>query len=149
MAITPICRHLFSPWSDPVFLRAGVSLERVSRHVVVTTDTSESDWGDVCHGHAALGPWTGTGKPLLVWTDNTATVAYLNCQGGIRSHCMSQLTRHNLLWSQQRLKSVRATHILGVLNHTADTLLIWLIWSRFGEVQVDLFVFQESSHCPL
>ncbi|KAI2644322.1 Cytosolic phospholipase A2 [Labeo rohita] len=32
--ITPGCRHLFSPWSDPAFLWAGVPLEQVSRHVV-------------------------------------------------------------------------------------------------------------------
>ncbi len=27
--------------------------------------------------------------------------------------------------------------------------MIWLIWSRFGEAQVDLFASRESSHCQL
>ncbi len=31
VAITPECRQTFSPWSDPLFLRAGVALDQVSR----------------------------------------------------------------------------------------------------------------------
>ncbi len=82
--------------------------------------------------------------------------------GGIRSRRMSQLARHLLLWSHTRLKSLRAVHIPGVLNRAADALsrqltfpgewrlhpeTIRLIWSRFGEAQVDLFASRESSHC--
>ncbi len=33
VAITPECRQTFSPWSNPLFLRAGVALEQVSRHL--------------------------------------------------------------------------------------------------------------------
>ncbi len=39
------------------------------------------------------------GKHMLVRTDNTAAVSYINQQGGLRSCCMSQLTHHLLLWS--------------------------------------------------
>ncbi|KAL0164096.1 hypothetical protein M9458_039849, partial [Cirrhinus mrigala] len=42
--ITPVCRRSFSPWSDLVFLRAGVPLEQVSRHVIVMTDASSTGW---------------------------------------------------------------------------------------------------------
>ncbi len=35
VSLTPSCRRTFSPWSDLAFLRAGVPLEQVSRHVVV------------------------------------------------------------------------------------------------------------------
>ncbi len=84
--------------------------------------------------------------------------------GGIRSHRMSQLTRHLLLWSHTQFKSLRAVHIPGQLNRAADALsrqltfpgewrlhpeTIRLIWSRFGEAQVDLFASPESSHCQL
>ncbi len=41
----PVCRRTFSPWSDLAFLRAGVPLEQVSRHVVVSTDASATGWG--------------------------------------------------------------------------------------------------------
>ncbi len=40
--ITQECRHSFSPWTDLAFLRAGVPLEQVTRHVVVTTDASST-----------------------------------------------------------------------------------------------------------
>ncbi len=76
---------------------------------------------------------------------------------------MSQLARHLLLWSHTQLKSLRAVHIPGKLNRATDALSLqltlpgeWqlhpetirLIWSRFGEAQVDLFA-SESSHCQL
>ncbi|KAL0179664.1 hypothetical protein M9458_025106, partial [Cirrhinus mrigala] len=107
----------------------------VSRRIIVTTDASKTGWGATCNGQAASGVWTG---PRLFWhinclellavllalrrTDNTATVAYINHQGGVRSFRMSQLARHLLLWSQHRLKSLRATHIPGEANRVADSL---------------------------
>ncbi|KAI2661177.1 Tyrosine recombinase slr0733 [Labeo rohita] len=103
-------------------------------------------------------------KHVLVRTDSTATVAYINRQGGLRSRRMSQLARHLLLWSQTWLKSLRAVHIPGELNRAADQLsrqsthpgewrlhpeTVQLIWSHFGEAQIDLFASPESSHCQL
>ncbi len=96
---TSSCHQTFSPWSDLAFLRAGVPLVQVSRHVVVSTDASAMGWGAMCNGHAAAGLWTGPrlqwhinclavwlalrrfksllhNKQVLVRTDNTATVAY-------------------------------------------------------------------------
>ncbi|KAL0176031.1 hypothetical protein M9458_028361, partial [Cirrhinus mrigala] len=113
----PLARH---------FVQSGVPLEQVSRRIIVTTDASKTGWGAVCNGHAASGVWTGSrlpwhinclelltvllalkrfrpliqGKHVLVRSDNTATVAYINLQGGVRSFRMSQLARHLLLWSQ-------------------------------------------------
>ncbi len=48
--ITQECRRSFSSWTDLAFLRAGVPLEQVSRHVVVTTDASSTGWGATCNG---------------------------------------------------------------------------------------------------
>ncbi len=91
-------------------------------------------------------------------------VSYIKRLGGIRSHRMSQLARHLLLWSHTQLKSLRAVHIPGKLNRAADALsrqllfpgewrlhpeTIQLIWSRLGEAQVDMFASPESSHCQL
>ncbi len=185
--ITPACRKTFSPWLDPSFLWAGVPLEQVSRHAVVFTDASATGWGATYNGHAVSGVWTGPqlrwhinclellavhlalsrlrgrlqGKDVLVRTDNTATVAYINRQGGLRSRRMLQLTRHLLLWSQKHLRSLRAIHIQGVFNRTADELsraalpgewrlhpqAVQLIWGRFGAAQVDLFASPETTHC--
>ncbi len=107
--ITQECRHSFSPWTVLVFLRARVPLEQVSRHIVVTTDASSTGWGATCNGQAASRLWTGPrllwhinwlellavylasrqfwplllGKHVLVRTDNTAAVSYINQLGGI------------------------------------------------------------------
>ncbi|KAL0157227.1 hypothetical protein M9458_048473, partial [Cirrhinus mrigala] len=138
---------------DPAFLRAGVPLGQVSRHVVVNTDASTTGWGAVCNGQTASGSWTGPRlrwhvnclellavflvlrrflpmlrhKHVLVRMDNTATVAYINHQGGLRSRRMSPLARHLLLWSETRLKSLRAVHIPGELNRAANALSRQLI----------------------
>ncbi len=147
-AVTPLgllhcctqqCRRSLSPWMDLAFLRAGVPLEQVSRHTVVTTDVSSTGWGATCNGQAASGLWTGPrllwhinclelwavhlalrqlrplllGKHVLFRTDNTVAVSYINRLGGIRSHRMSQLARHLLLWSPTQFKSLCAVHIPG------------------------------------
>ncbi len=143
--ITPACRKTFRPWSDPSFLRAGVPMEQVSRHAVVFTDASTTGWGATYNGHAVSGVWTGPQlhwyinclellavrlalsrlrgrlqrKDVLVRTDNTATVAYINRQGGLRSRRMSQLARHLLLWSQKHLRSLRAIGTKGIGQPTS------------------------------
>ncbi len=104
VGISQQCRRSLSPWTDLAFLRAGVPLEQVSRHTVVTTDASSTGWGATCNGQAASGLWTGPrllwhinclelwavhlalrqfrplllGKHVLVRTDNTAAVSYIN-----------------------------------------------------------------------
>ncbi len=146
--------------------------------------------GAMCNGHAAAGLWTGPQlqwhinclellavwlalrrfrtllheKHVLVRSDNTATVAYINHQGGLCSRRMSQLARHLLLWSQKHLRSLCAVHVPGELNRAADELsrqhalpgewqlhpeVLQLIWRRFGDAQVDLFASPDTSHCQL
>ncbi len=58
------------------------------------------------------------GKHVLVRTDNTAAVSYINRLGDIRSHRMSQLSRHLLLWSHTQFKSLRTVHIPG--KHSSE-----------------------------
>ncbi len=146
--------------------------------------------GATCNGQAASGLWTGPrllwhinclelwavhlalrqfwplllSKHVLVRTDNTAAISYINRLGGIWSHRMSQLAHHLLLWSHMQFKSLHAVHMPGKLNRAAARLsrqltfpgewrlhpeTIRLIWSRFGEAQVDLFASPECTHCQL
>ncbi len=101
---------------------------------------------------------------LHSWVPRWALCPQLRTVSTLRSHRMSQLARHLLLWSHTQFKSLRAVHIPGQLNRAADALsqqltfpgewrlhpeTIRLIWSRFGEAQVDLFASPESSHCQL
>ncbi len=187
--VTPACCQTFTPWSDPSFLRTGVPLEQVSGHAVVYTDASAKGWGATFNGLAVSGVWTGPqlhwhinclellavhlalnrlkrrlrGEHVLVRTDSTATVAYINRQGGLRSRRMSQLARHLLLWSRKHLRSLRAIHIPGLLNRTGRRAVTSCAprrmetpspdgpadLQRFGLAQVDLFASLETSHCQL
>ncbi len=56
--------------------------------------------------HLALGCLKGLlcCKHLLIRTEGTATIAYINRQSGQWSHCMWQLARHLLLWSEKHLR---------------------------------------------
>ncbi len=88
---------------------------------------------------------------VLVRTDNTAVVSYINHQGGLRLRPLYIL-------------SLRAVYIPGHLNVGADILsrqgprpgewrlhpeVVKQIWRVFGQAQVDLFATRQTSHCPL
>ncbi|KAI2651801.1 Transposon Ty3-G Gag-Pol polyprotein [Labeo rohita] len=68
-----------------------------------------------------------------------------------------------LVWSQDKLLSLRAVHVPGHLNMGADILsrqglrpgewmlhpeVVKQIWRVFGQAQVDLFATQENAQCP-
>ncbi len=173
-----------------VLLRAGVALEQVSRHAVVFKDASATGWGATYNGQAVSGVWTGPptalaqinclellavylalgrlkgplrGKHVLVRSDNTATVAYINRQGGLRSRRIRNSPAISSFGVRSIWGSLRAIHVPGVLNRVADELsraalpgewrlhpqVVQLIWGEFGEAQVDLFASLGTSHCQL
>ncbi len=101
---------------------------------------------------------------VLVRTDNTAVVSYINHQGGLRSHPLNKLAHQILVWSQDKFLSLRAIYIPGHLNVGADILsrqgprpgewrlhpeVVKQILRVFGQAQVDLFATHQTSHCPL
>ncbi len=53
------------------------------------------------------------GHHVLVRSDNTSVVSYINHQGGLRSRPLCKLACQILLWSQRKLLSLRATCIPG------------------------------------
>ncbi len=53
---------------------------------------------------------------VLIRTDNTSVVSYINRQGGIRSRALGKQAAILLLWADSHLLSIRATHIPGLLN---------------------------------
>ncbi len=102
------------------------------------------------------------GKHVLVRTDNTAAVSYIN-RGGVYDHAAchsspaissSGVTRGSnrcALSTFRGCSIVRADALSRQLTFPGEWRLhpetIRLIWSRFGEAQVDLFASRESSHC--
>ncbi|KAI2645612.1 hypothetical protein H4Q32_026576 [Labeo rohita] len=102
------------------------------------------------------------GHHVLVRTNNTAVVYYFNNQGGLRSRPLYKLVHQILVWSQDKLLSLRAVHVPGHFNMGADILsrqgprprewmlhpeVVKQIWRVFGQAQVDLFATKESAQC--
>ncbi len=56
-------------------------------------------------------------------TDSTLVVSYFNHQGGLRLHPLYKLAHQIILWSQDKLLSLRAVLIPWHLNMGADILL--------------------------
>ncbi|KAI2668460.1 ORF V: Enzymatic polyprotein [Labeo rohita] len=161
-------------WKKPWSLSQGPVLGVPCRRVMLVTDASLTGWGVVMSG-----VWSGRhltwhinclemlpvfralkhflpdliGRHVLVRTDNTAVVYYINHQGGLRSRTLYKLAHQILVWSQDKLLSLRAVHVPGHLNMGADILSKqWLrpgewmlhpevvkqIWRVLGQAQVDL-----------
>ncbi len=100
---------LLQPLDGPCLSTGRGALRTSVSACVVTTDASSTGWGATCNGQAASGLWTGPrllwhinclellavhlalrqfrplllGKHVLVRTDNTAAVSYINRMGGI------------------------------------------------------------------
>ncbi|XP_075307052.1 uncharacterized protein LOC142368762 [Odontesthes bonariensis] len=188
--VTPGCARALRHWRVPSFLTHGVPMGSVLSRKVVTTDASLTGWGGIHEGRSVRGRWSVDlqrshinflelsavflslkhflpslmGHHVLVRTDNTTTVAYINRQGGLRSRQLHMLARRLILWSCGRLLSLRATHVPGVLNTGADLLsrgapvygewtlhpeIVEQIWARFGRAVVDLFASRDNTQCAL
>ncbi|XP_041961423.1 uncharacterized protein LOC121719692 [Alosa sapidissima] len=155
------------------------------------TDASTSGWGAICEGVAVNGLWPLTqsrqhinvlelltvwlalqrflpmlrGQHVLIRTDNTSALAYINRQGGIRSRPLFQVVTRLLLWTERNgILSLRAVHIPGRINVGADLLsrgspravdwrlhpqVVEEIWTCFGKADVDLFASRQNTQCPL
>ncbi|KAI2646068.1 Transposon Ty3-G Gag-Pol polyprotein [Labeo rohita] len=106
--VTWQCLRALDMWRKPWFLSQGPVLGAPCRRVTLATDASLTGWGAVMDGHPARGLWSGHQLTLdinclemlamflalkhflpdlrdhhvLVRTDNTAIVSYINHQGG-------------------------------------------------------------------
>ncbi|KAI2659094.1 ORF V: Enzymatic polyprotein [Labeo rohita] len=177
-------------WRNPWFLSQGPVLGAPCRRVTLATDASLTGWGAVMSGHTARGLWRGhqltwhinclemlavfqalkhflpdlRDRHVLVRTDNTSVVSYINHQGGLRSRPLYKLAHQILVWSRGKLLSLRAVYLPGYLNVAADILsrqgprpgewmlhpeVVKQIWRVFGPAQVDLFATRENTQCPL
>ena len=184
------CVRALRPWTDVDFLSQGVKVGLVISWKVITTDASLTGWGGTHEGRFVRGLWDDDlktahinylelmavllalkhfeplirGYHVLIRTDNTAALYYINKQGGLASPKLNQLARDLTLWCDSRLASIRASHVPGLQNSGADLLSrgkVWYadwslhpqvasqIWGRFGHPVVDLFASQENTKCPL
>ncbi len=100
----------------------------------------------------------------IVHSDSRSVVSYINHQGGFVSKRLCMLANDLLVWAQNNLRSLKATHVPGKMNHGAEMLStnnvssgewtlhplsVQRIWEVCGRARVDLFAFEDKSHCPI
>ena len=104
------------------------------------------------------------GHQVMVATDNSTVVSYINKQGGTRSTSLLRLTIELFLWLESQDIIVRARHIPGCLNVIADHLsrpnqpiptewslhpeIVKRIFRFWGTPEVDMFATLSNSHLP-
>ena len=103
-------------------------------------------------------------KTVLVATDNTTVVAYINKEGGMKSDSLCALLWRILSWCTRQQVTLRARHIPGRLNVIADKLsrlgqtiqtewslhpeVFQAVCSRWHQPQVDLFATGFNNKLP-
>jgi hypothetical protein len=104
------------------------------------------------------------GKHLLIRTDNTSVLNYINHQGGVKSPSLCMHTWVLLQWCIDNKITLKAIHIAGVDNILADTLsrtvarhsewsiqkrVAYQIFHHLGTPNIDLFATQENKQVPI
>ena len=135
-------------WLDEANVLKGQPLHPLQHAVQLFTDASNEGWGAHLGDFTARGVWSPLESLLhinflelkavllairqfehlcknqivLVATDNTTVVPYINKQGGMRSGSLCALLWRLLSWCHPRGIILRARHIPGRLNVIADKL---------------------------
>ncbi|KAI2663175.1 Transposon Ty3-G Gag-Pol polyprotein [Labeo rohita] len=169
--VTRRCLRALDMWRKPWFLSQGPVLGAPCRRVTLATDASLTGWGAVMSGHPARGLWSGRqltwhinclemlavfralkhflpdlrDRHVLVRTDNTSVVSYINHQGGQTPLAESSLCS----WASQ----LGSRHPVETGAEAREWMLhpevVKQIWRVFGPAQVDLFATRENTQCPL
>ena len=168
-------------WLQEDNILTGQPLHPIKHALQIFTDASKEGWGAHLNEHTARGTWSlpesklhinylklkavflalkefqslCADKIVLVATDNTTVVSYINKEGGMRSGTLCVLLWRILTWCTRNQVTLKARHIPGRLNVVADKLsclgqTIQTEWSLLQEVfqticsrwhrpQIDLF----------
>ena len=177
-------------WLPSQHLEARASLGRFQPDLTLYTDASTLHWGAHAVGFRAAGSWSREeralsinclellvviralradppfwrGKRLLVASDNTTAVAYINHQGGTRSMTLMDLTYQLFGVTLDLGMTIWARHIPGRLNRTADLLsrrhqvvntewtlnrqVVSQLWSVWGRPMIDLMATELTTQLP-
>lgn len=170
----------------------GRSLFQESTSVTITTDASMTGWGGHLGTRTVQGLWSTnqlellnhinnleleavfltvkhflpilTNKHVLIRSDNTTVVQYINKQGGTKSIQLCSQTWN--LWNMVLTNKIviKAAHIAGVKNILADQLsrikvkptewslnkaILNKIFLEWGSPTIDLFASAQNRKCPV
>ena len=177
-------------WLEESNMLLGQPLHPLKHALQIFTDASKEGWGAHLDEHTAMGQWSLPesklhinhlelkavflalkefqtlvfNKTVLVATDNTTVVAYINKEGGMKSGSLCALLWRILSWCTRQQVTLRARHIPGRLNVIADKLsrlgqtiqtewslhpaLFQAVCSRWHQPQVDLFATMFNNKLP-
>ena len=164
----PIPRSLHSHlqwWLIEENVLTGQPLHPIKHALQIFTDASKEGWGAHLNKHTARRTWSlpesklhinylelkavllalnefqdlCSDKIVLVATDNTTVVSYMNKEGGMRSGPLCALLWRILTWCTRKQVTLKARHIPGWLTVVADKLsrlgqTIQTEWSLLPEV---------------
>ena len=144
----------------------GQPLHPLKHALQIFTDASKEGWGAHLNEHTARGTWSLPesklhinylelkavllalkefqslcyGSIVLIATDNTTVVSYINKKGGMRSGTLCALLWRILTWCTRNQVTLKARHIPGWLNVVADKL------SRLGQtIQTEWSLLPDTS----
>ena len=177
-----VLANLLRQCQDPRFLTTGIPIRTFQGDLTIFTDASTQGWGAHMGDSKILATWTRSdsklhinclelkavifalqhwapllqGHQVMVATDNSTVVSYINKQGGTRSPTLLCLTVDLFLWLEAQNIIVRARHIPGCLNVIADHLSrpnqpISTEWSLHPEIMkriFDMFATLSNSYIP-
>ena len=177
-------------WLEESNVLPGQPLHPLKHALQIFTDASKEGWGAHLNECTARGTWSVPESKLhinhlelkavflalkefqdlrsnnivLVATDNTTVVAYVNKEGGMKSGSLCALLWRILSWCTRKQVTLKARHIPGRLNVIADKLsrlgqtiqtkwslhpeVFKAICSRWHQPQVDLFATRFNNKLP-
>ena len=178
-------------WSQMQHLRKGVLIDQVAPTLTLVTDASLTGWGGHLMDLQVQGAWSPLDQVhhinwlelkavmlslqffrssvrthrVLLRTDNSSVVAYVNKEGGTRSPELSRLVEELLLWCLDNEVEITASHLPGVRNNAADALsrqvrfqntewqlTQWVadaLFQQWDGPRVDLFATRMNTRLPV
>ena len=188
----PVTAHLkphLHWWLNDLNLNAGRTLQPPTPQVTMTTDSSTYMWGGHLEELEAQGVWSAEqqrlhinvlellavwnclkkfvhrvrNKVVLVRSDNSTVVSYINRQGGTRSPRLCLWTWMMWQWCIQHQVQLLAVHLAGVNNRLADLLsrhrvqptewslhrgVAQTVFNSLGRQTIDLFASSANAQLP-
>jgi hypothetical protein len=174
-------------WASEANLVCGLPWREPQPSVMLTTDASMKAWGAHMGDLKVQGTWSSVqstwhinilemlavfkalkafqvfNKSVLVQTDNTTVISYINKAGGTRSPQLCQVTWNMFQWCMDRKILLQAVHIPGTKNLLADKLsrhlssptewelnnqVVSRLFQLWGLPEIDLFATFDNRKLP-